>query len=147
MIDQSMLDPELRKRWNLFCQVWRKLHGDNPFPFVVSVYRDAEEQEKKVLEGKSDARAGHSLHNYKPTLALDYAFKVADSRTLLYSDALFDKAFQILPKLGLACGVWIHGGATSMWHDKGHTQPLGYTWQQAKAGIQPAWSTLKGDLL
>ena len=140
--DLNDLDPELRRRWHLACQEYRRLHGEDPFPFVTDMYRDAGEQQAKVNECKSDAPPGHSLHNYRPCWALDYGFRYAGSSKLSYADALFARMFAILPKYGLACGVWIHGGTASLWHDKGHTQPEGYTWQQASAGVPPRWAEL-----
>jgi hypothetical protein len=137
-------DPELRRRYEMFFAEWCATNGTDPRPFVCSTLRTSVEQQEKVDKGLSDAGPGRSLHNYGQ--AIDYMFKVEGSSHLLDSDALYAKAFLILPKYGLSCGVWIHGGSASMWHDKGHTQAPGYTWQQAKEGIIPNWIPLpKGD--
>jgi hypothetical protein len=138
-------DPELRRRYEMFFAEWCATHGTNPRPYVVSTRRTPAEQQEKKDKGLSDAGPGQSLHNYGQ--AIDFMFKEEGSKDMIDKDFLYSRAFKILPKYGLSCGVWIHGGSDRLWHDKGHTQCEGFTWQQAKAGITPNWKPLpKGEV-
>jgi hypothetical protein len=142
----EQLEPELLKRWLLFKRDFQFEHPAEPQPYVVSTYRDAHEQQAKVDAGLSDATPGHSLHNFTPCAAIDYGFKRTGESDLLYDADLFRKAFPLLIRLGLQCGVWIRGTTGGLWHDKGHTCAEGYTWQRAAARMAPNWTIIpEGD--
>lgn len=136
--DPNDLHPELRRRVHLICRDYHADWGVDPRLEVCCTFRDEAEQEKAFEDGKSRAHWGQSLHNYSPSLAVDFFFLGSDGEAK-WDVEYFQRLGKYAARYGLAWG--------GMWRmrDWGHMEPRGYTWQQARAGVEPKWPALPGD--
>lgn len=71
----------LRNAWALAEKKWDEQYPDRPKPFLTCTYRSNEEQTALYNQGRinkkrkvTNAKAGQSPHNYKPSFAFDIAF-------------------------------------------------------------------------
>lgn len=135
--DEADLHPELRVRWHQCIAEWMKRYPRGPVAFLTCTYRDWADQDRCFDEHKSRARGGESIHNYKPSCALDFAFRLEDG-SLSWDNHLFLEMGEIGEKYGLE---W--GGRWKRIHDGPHLQAPGYTWRDIRAGRQPVWGELK----
>lgn len=135
--------PELARRFQLAVDAHVADYGPDPQIKPICVYRSREEQHDLYAKGRTApgpivtyARAGQSLHNYLPAFAIDYGFF---SGGAYWGDSRYDSYYRrfgaMLAKFGLQCGF--------TWGDLGHIQPIGFTWQQAAAGVQPWFPALE----
>ena len=100
---------------------------------IYETYRSAEDQDKKFAEGKSDAKAGESAHQYG--LAFD-CVPLGPASGDIWWDAP-DKVWEFLYSMGAACGLDPLGdkyGEYLPW-DKGHMQEPG--WKIVKDLVKP----------
>lgn len=91
------LHPDLVAAYNAAAAEWDKLYPNAPKPFLTATYRSNEEQTDLYAQGRTkkgkivtNAKAGQSPHNFKPSLAFDVAF-IKLNRTLDWSPKLFAK--------------------------------------------------------
>lgn len=140
--DPRDLHPELARRWRLARQAWLSKYPELPEVFLTQTYRSEEDQAGDYARGRSapgkvltNARPGQSLHNYYPALAFDVAFK--RGRQLDWDVALFCRFAALAKPLGLE---W--GGDWPRFKDNPHFQVPRYTWQMARAGRAPVFTSL-----
>jgi peptidoglycan L-alanyl-D-glutamate endopeptidase CwlK len=133
------LHPGLAERWNLAQAKFTETYPDLPQVFLTQTFRNATDQAADFAKGRTqpgkvvtNAKPGQSLHNYYPALAFDIAFKVGSK--LFWDVALFKKFAAIAKKAGLE---W--GGDWPNFKDNPHFQPPAYTWQMAKANVEPTF--------
>jgi peptidoglycan LD-endopeptidase CwlK len=87
-------DPKLAKAYLECVEEYKKLYPDYPEPFITCTWRSNEEQEELYMmsrngkdddgdgkidepdEWRTNARAGQSKHNLRPSKALDIAFPI-----------------------------------------------------------------------
>jgi peptidoglycan L-alanyl-D-glutamate endopeptidase CwlK len=101
--DPSLLQPPLQAAWRHAQAEWAKRHPALPRPILTATYRGPNDQERAFRAGKSRARFGQSLHNFKPSYAFDVAFIGADGAAD-WSFPLFEKMAEVLEPLGLEWG-------------------------------------------
>jgi hypothetical protein len=101
--DPSLLHPALRERWEYMQQRWAEKHPTLPMPILTATFRGPRDQEKAFLDGKSRAKFGQSLHNFKPAYAFDVAFLGRDGRAD-WSFHLFEKMAEFGDEAGLEWG-------------------------------------------
>lgn len=92
---------------------YERLYPEASQPFLTCTYRSDAEQEALYAKGRTEkgskvtnARAGQSPHNYKPSFAFDIAF-IGLNKKLDWSDHLF-KTFADIIKLiepAVECGI------------------------------------------
>lgn len=134
--DPKLLEPQLLAAWKHASRVWTERHPDGPVPFLTATHRGRQDQEVAYASGKSKARYGQSLHNYKPAYAFDVAF-VTRRGTLDYDLGLFREFADLLEPFGLQ---W--GGRWKDLVDGPHFQ-LPMTAADASAGKVPELPKLK----
>lgn len=102
--------PELQNAW-LDAQTFFKLrHPELPQPFLTCTYRSGDEQNALYAQGRTkpgakvtNAKAGQSPHNSKPSRAFDVAFK--DKKEALdWNKALFKLFADIIKPMGVEWG-------------------------------------------
>ena len=99
-------------------------------PFLTCTYRHEAEQGELVRTGKSRAKPGESLHNFRPALAFDVAFLRPDGGTT-WEFHHFERWGELAEEIGLE---W--GGRWPFLVDGPHVQwPV--TWQDARLGKLP----------
>jgi len=133
------LHPGLSERWRLAQTEFTAAFPGSPKVFLTQTFRNHSDQATDYAKGRTspgkvvtNAKPGQSLHNYYPALAFDIAFKVGN--TLYWDVALFRKFATIAKKLGLE---W--GGDWKNFKDNPHFQPPKYSWQMAKANVDPTF--------
>jgi len=84
-------------------EAWDILYPDLPRPFLTATFRGPVDQEKAFDEGRSRAKFGESLHNFRPALAFDVAFK-NERGGLDWSFDLFEKMAVLGDQVGLEWG-------------------------------------------
>jgi peptidoglycan L-alanyl-D-glutamate endopeptidase CwlK len=103
---------------------YQKLYPSSPQPFITCTHRSDEEQEElfKKRPKVTNARAGQSPHNYKPSYAFDIAF-ISLSKKLDWSPALFSNFAEIIKKIDSRV-EW--GGDWSRFKDAPHFELRGW---------------------
>lgn len=101
--DPALLQPQLQVAWKHGKAAWANRHPDLPQPILTATYRGPRDQERAFRTGKSKAKFGQSLHNFKPAYAFDVAFLDSEGRAD-WSFHLFEKMAAILEPLGLEWG-------------------------------------------
>ena len=110
--------------------MWKKKYPQLPTPFLTATYRGPVDQDEAYKSGRSRAKFGESLHNYKPAYAFDIAFLGADG----YADWSFH-LFEKMAEFGDAVGLeW--GGRWPYLVDGPHFQ-LPVTVSMIKQKIEP----------
>lgn len=73
---KSDLMPLLAQAYDLAVAKYQQTYPNAPQPFITCTFRSDEEQEKLFRKRPkvTNARAGQSPHNYKPSYAFDIAF-------------------------------------------------------------------------
>jgi hypothetical protein len=138
--DVNDLHPTLKERWVFLSQLWKKKYPKDPQPFLTCTWRSNDEQQNLYDMGKSLAKPGQSLHNYKPSFAFDVAFKDEQGRVKWGEwEEYFTRFGQMAEAVGLE---W--GGSWSRFPDPPHIQ-LPMTWKDAKAGKVPKLKPLPKD--
>jgi len=128
--DPLDLHPELQKRWEWMQREWGERYPDAPAPFLTTTHRPASEQQALVNAGRSRAQPGQSLHNPKPALAFDVAFRQSDG-SITWEFPWFQAWGELAEGIGLE---W--GGRFPGLIDGPHVQwPT--TWRAAQAGVLP----------
>lgn len=79
---------------------YKHLYPNEPQPFVTCTFRDNDEQNAlyKLVPKVTNAKAGQSPHNYRPSLAFDIGF-VTVKKTLSWDTKLFKSFAAILNKI------------------------------------------------
>lgn len=84
---------------------YERLYPEAPQPFLTCTYRSDAEQEALYAKGRTEkgakvtnARAGQSPHNYKPSFAFDIAF-IGLNKKLDWSDHLFKTFADIIKRI------------------------------------------------
>lgn len=104
--DIKDLHPELQTIFTESFNEFIKQYPDKPKPFLTCTFRSNEEQNALYAQGRSvgklgsivtNARAGQSPHNFKPTLAGDVAF-AKTNKVLDWSPKLFMDLYAIMQK-------------------------------------------------
>lgn len=135
--DPAQLHPELRARLAWMAVEWTRRHPDAPEPFLTCTHRPREEQTELVRTGRSRALPGQSLHNFRPALAFDVAFRQPDG-SVTWEFSWFQAWGELAEEAGLE---W--GGRWAGLVDGPHVQwPC--TWRDAQAGRLPALPPLPG---
>jgi peptidoglycan L-alanyl-D-glutamate endopeptidase CwlK len=101
--DPALLQPQLQAAWQYAKAEWANRHPDLPQPILTATYRGPRDQERAFRNGKSKAKFGQSMHNFKPAYAFDVAFLDSEGRAD-WSFHLFEKMADILEALGLEWG-------------------------------------------
>jgi peptidoglycan L-alanyl-D-glutamate endopeptidase CwlK len=84
--------------------------SESPVDFGISCsVRGAAEQDKCYAEGKSEAKAGQSPHNFVPSLAVDI-FPVVLGRAVWNDLALFDKLLRHIELVAQELGIAVELG-------------------------------------
>lgn len=110
------LHPQLAYAFGLSCGRWAALYPGAPTPFLTQTFRSDARQNalfEQPRDGRdndgdgrideddefvTDARAGHSPHNYRPALALDVGFRRLDG-SLDWSEKWFNYFAQLMLEL------------------------------------------------
>jgi peptidoglycan L-alanyl-D-glutamate endopeptidase CwlK len=108
---------------------YERLYPEAPQPFLTCTYRSDAEQEALFAKGRTEkgskvtnARAGQSPHNFKPSFAFDIAF-IGLNKKLDWSDKLF-KTFADIIKRTSPSVEW--GGDWSKFKDLPHYELKGW---------------------
>jgi len=133
--DAALLEPQLQRLWTWAEAEWARLNPGGPKVFLTATYRGPIDQQKAFNEGKSKARFGASLHNYRPAYAFDVAFLKTDG-SLDWDFETFRRFAELLKPHGLE---W--GGEWIGLRDGPHHQ-LPMTASDAKAGRVPRLASL-----
>ena len=136
--DPSLLHPDLKERWEYMQDRWKEKHPDLPLPILTATYRGPKDQEKAFSEGRSRARFGQSLHNFKPSYAFDVAFINSKWGHADWSFHLFEKMAEFGDEVGLE---W--GGRWRGLVDGPHFQ-LPMTLDMARRGETPSMQPIPG---
>lgn len=105
------MHPELRKRWEWLVDVWKEQYPNHPTPKLTCVYRDKPAQQRAYRSNKSNAQWKESLHNYKPSYALDFHFE--EDNQAIWEFEPYRKFGNNAKRLGLEWG--------GDWHSKDGT--------------------------
>lgn len=91
------LHPLLVAAYDKAARYYADLNPTAPQPFITCTHRTNEEQEQlfKQRPKVTNARAGQSPHNYKPSYAFDIAF-IGLNKKLDWSSALFKNFAEII---------------------------------------------------
>jgi len=137
------LHPEIVSRWLKAVEGWNKLRNiepELPDVFITCTYRSPEEQTELYAQGRTKpgpivthAEAYQSLHNYKPSFAVDFAFR--KGKEVFWNEEFFRRFAQIAKSYGLAWG----GDWPGRKKDTPHLEPPQFTWRDARAGKEPTW--------
>lgn len=104
----ELLHPVLRERWEYMRTRWVEEYPNLPVPILSATYRGPNDQEKAYAEGRSKARFGQSLHNFKPAYAFDIAFIDRKTGRADWSFNLFEAMALFGDEVGLEWGGrWI----------------------------------------
>lgn len=102
---KSDLNEILSDAYDKACVEYARLYPDKPQPFLTCTYRSNEEQTAlyaigRTAKGKrvTNAQAGQSAHNFKPSAAFDIAF-IGLNRRLDWSKGLFILFAEIIVKI------------------------------------------------
>lgn len=134
--DERDLEPQLLAAWRYARDEWNDSHPNGPVVFLTATHRGRIDQEAAFRSGKSNARFGQSLHNYKPAYAFDVAFARSDGKPDWDFD-LFEEFAELLEPFGLQ---W--GGRWPGLRDGPHFQ-LPMTPADASAGRVPTLTKLQ----
>jgi hypothetical protein len=140
--DETLMHPELLKRWHWLRDEFRKKYPNAPEPRLSCTYRSNAEQEQEYARGMSKARAGQSLHNYTPCYAFDVFFNDDKDTPLDKSDDVADYDFINFQRFGeMAKSIGLEwGGDWKGLVDGPHIQ-MPMTWldaQNRKVPLLPA---------
>ena len=92
---------------------YERLYPNEPQPFITCTYRSNEEQTQLYAKGRTEkgskvtnAQAGQSPHNFKPSFAFDIAF-IGVNKKLDWSDKLFKNFADIIKRIApsVECGI------------------------------------------
>lgn len=136
--DPALLHTQLQAAWKRGRTAWAYRYPDLPQPILTATYRGPSDQERAFRTGKSKARFGQSLHNFKPAYAFDIAFLDSEGQAD-WSFHLFEKMAAILEAFGLE---W--GGRWPGLVDGPHFQ-LPMTLDDARQGLVPALNLPEED--
>lgn len=162
--DTTKLHPYLLDHFRRTAAAFIEKYPDAPQPILSETYRSPNEQAALYAQGRehvdrvnvlrreadmprinasenkkvTNARPDQSLHCYLPALAYDIAFRKADG-TLDWGIANF-RRFADIAKLDERV-EW--GGDWKTIKDNPHFQFTGYSWRDAKAGVDPLTKTEK----
>lgn len=117
----------LKNAWDEAEKKWDEVYPDKPKPFLTCTYRPNSEQNDLYAEGrenknpkKTNAKAGESPHNFKPSFAFDIAFLPdAKSKKLDWTPSLFADFYQIISEIEPQI-EW--GGSWRNFKDRPHFQ-------------------------
>lgn len=101
--DAALLEPQLQRLWAYGEREWARRNPAGPRVFLTATYRGPVDQAKAYAEGKSKARFGESLHNFRPAYAFDVAFLKPDG-SLDWDMATFKRFADLLKPHGLEWG-------------------------------------------
>jgi len=101
--DPTLLEPQLQRLWEWAEAEWTRLNPTGPKVFLTATHRGPVDQERAFREGKSRARFGESLHNFRPAFAFDVAFLKNDG-ALDWNLATFARFADLLKPHGLEWG-------------------------------------------
>lgn len=132
--DPKFLYEPLRLRWEYLKSEWEKKHPNELQPFLFTTYRSDEQQRIEYREGTTNAWAGESLHNYKPSYAFDFAFAPRDRSWVQWNDAggLYTEFARMATDIGLEWGGDWNNDLGDIYHIQ---MPM--TWRDAQAGRVP----------
>jgi peptidoglycan L-alanyl-D-glutamate endopeptidase CwlK len=95
--DKKDLHATLATAYDLAVQKYSTLYPTLPQPFITCTYRSNEEQDSLYKQGRTEkgkivtnAKAGQSPHNYKPSLAFDIGF-ITLEKTVSWDAKYFKK--------------------------------------------------------
>lgn len=128
--DPADLHPALREAWEWLKPEFQRRYPTAPEPRLSCTYRGKDEQEAAFHAGKSRARYGESLHNFRPAFAFDVFFQTREG-TADWSFGNFERFGQLAKSIGL---VW--GGDWPGLVDGPHVQ-LDMSAALARAGVVP----------
>src|SRR5574343_1544593 len=88
-------EPILQDAYEFAKAEYQRLYPNDPQPFLTCVYRSNEEQDALYAQGRTtkgkivtNAKAGQSKHNFKPSKAFDIGF-ITLQKTLSWDNKLF----------------------------------------------------------
>jgi len=111
---------------------WGERYPDAPAPFLTTTHRPASEQQALVNAGRSRAQPGQSLHNPKPALAFDVAFRQSDG-SITWEFPWFQAWGELAEGIGLE---W--GGRWEGLVDGPHVQwPVSWQVAQRRGSLPP----------
>lgn len=99
--DPALLEPQLRKVWELASDEYTRRFEDQVF--LTCTYRGPVDQAAAFHAGRSRAQFGESLHNFRPAYAFDVAFLRVDG-SVDWSPAPFARFAEITKRYGLEWG-------------------------------------------
>lgn len=111
--DKADLNEILVDAYEKACAEYKRLYPDFPQPFITCTHRNNDEQNELFYIGRTkpgkkitNARAGESPHNYKPSAAFDIAF-IDIKKKLDWSNKYFRLFADIIVKLQplVVCGI------------------------------------------
>lgn len=101
--DPALLEPQLQRLWAWAEREWARRNPAGPRVFLTATHRGPVDQAKAYSEGKSRARFGESLHNFRPAFAFDVAFLKPDG-SLDWNLETFRRFADLLKPHGLEWG-------------------------------------------
>lgn len=103
--DKKDLNEILVDAYDKACAEYLRLYPNLPQPFITCTYRSNDEQTALYAQGRTkkgsivtNAQAGQSPHNFKPSAAFDIAF-ITLSKKLDWSNGNFKKFAEIIKKI------------------------------------------------
>lgn len=135
--DINDLHPVLASAFGQASQKWNAKYPTRPKPFLTATYRSSIEQEELYAQGRTkpgtkvtNARAGQSAHNYKPSYAFDVAFRMGNGQ-LDWASPLFRDFNELIQQHTKTPITW--GGTFRSMPDAPHWELAGWKTMVANA--------------